>query len=129
MQTDLKACSKEKAKRRGPAPPLSDVGCPPFRVFIPAELLDRKIRELEGKGVFAAESLLTHSGGRRLLGAGDSVEASKSILWSINQAIVEMMNTNTKDVLPTAIYTNAQVQFLIELEILKVGSQLTYAPI
>lgn len=66
---------------------------------------------------------------RDILGAGSTVLAAASVIKSIEQAIVDMVNTSTRDVMPTAIYTNAQVVFYIEQELLKIGNQLVYAPI
>jgi hypothetical protein len=66
---------------------------------------------------------------RVLLGAGDTVDATTSIVNAIAAEIVSLMNTSAKDVQPTAIYTNSQIVFRIEQELLKIGNKLVYAPI
>jgi hypothetical protein len=66
---------------------------------------------------------------KALIGAGTTVTQSTSIIKAINEEIVSMTNTSTKDVMPTAIYTNAQVVWHISLELLKMGDRILYAPI
>ena len=66
---------------------------------------------------------------RVLLGAGSPVLATASIINAIAAEIVSLMNTSAKDVQPTAIYTNSQIVFRIEQELLKIGNKLVYAPI
>jgi len=66
---------------------------------------------------------------RVLLGAGTTVAAAASIINAIAAEIVDMTNTSAKDVMPTAIYTNSQIVFRIEQELLKIGNKLVYAPI
>lgn len=66
---------------------------------------------------------------RVLLGAGVTIADTSSIINAIASTIVDMMNTSAKDVQPTAIYTNSQIVFRIEQELLKIGNKLVYAPI
>lgn len=66
---------------------------------------------------------------KAILGAGSTVLSTASVVKSINAQIVSMTNTSTKDVMPTAIYTNAMVVHYIAQELLKVGDKLLYAPI
>lgn len=66
---------------------------------------------------------------RVLLGPGDDVTASESVVKAITDTITDMMNTEDYDVLPTAIYTNARVVQFIQLELFSVGDRLPYAPI
>ncbi len=66
---------------------------------------------------------LQFDGLRELLGAGSTVAANASIVDAINQGVVTLMNSSDKDVMPTAIYMNAQVQFMIGQELLTIGEK------
>lgn len=77
----------------------------------------------------ATGSPLQFDGLRNLVTATETVSATTSILYGICNRIDNMVNSTTKIVRPTAIYTNSRVIFMLELELLKVGSKLVYAPI
>jgi hypothetical protein len=64
-----------------------------------------------------------------ILTPGSTVAADESIYNAINSAIVDMMNTDEIDVMPTAILTNARVVFMLEQELLKMGNKLLYGPV
>lgn len=66
---------------------------------------------------------------RKLLGPGDTVQSTESVINAIQETIVAMVNNSDSEVMPTAIYTNAQVVFYIEQELLAIGNRLNYAPI
>jgi len=66
---------------------------------------------------------------RKLLGDGTDIGASDSVLVGINSKITSMMNTSNSDVLPTAIYLNARVLFLLEQELLNIGNKLMWSQI
>ncbi len=66
---------------------------------------------------------------KALLGAGTTVLATASVLKAIQDEIVSLTNSTARDVMPTAIYTNAQVVLFLEQELLKAGNKLVYAPI
>lgn len=66
---------------------------------------------------------------RNLVTASATVLSTTSIVLAINDRITQMINQTSKIVRPTAIYTNAVIQFRIEQELLKMGHKLVYAPI
>ena len=57
-----------------------------------------------------------------LIGAGTTVVATVSIVKSIKQAVVDMINSSARGVMPTHILLNAQVREYISLEYAKAGS-------
>lgn len=57
-----------------------------------------------------------------LIGAGTTVTATTSIVKSLKQAVVDLMNSSTRGVLPTHILVNAQVREYISLEYAKAGA-------
>jgi hypothetical protein len=69
------------------------------------------------------------NGLKDLIGAGSSIGASTSIIVGICEALISMTNSDDVVVMPTGIYTNARVVFCANLELLKVGDRLMYAPI
>ncbi len=66
---------------------------------------------------------------RNLVTASETIGATTSIIVSISNRITNMLNQTTKIVRPSAIYTNAVIQFRIEQELLKMGQKLVYSPI
>ena len=64
-----------------------------------------------------------------LLGAGTTVAAGSSIFNAITDAVVAMSNSPDVVVVPTAIYTNARVIYLLNQEMLKIGDKLLYAEV
>ena len=66
---------------------------------------------------------------RNLVTATETVLSTSSVVRALTNRISNMINTSSKIVRPTAIYCNAMVKQMIELELLKVGQQLLYAPI
>jgi len=56
-----------------------------------------------------------------ILGAGENISTSESIVDAINRNCAEMVNNKDQLVLPTAIYTNAYVAFMIGQELLALG--------
>lgn len=67
---------------------------------------------------------------RELLDSGaQDIQDTDSIVNGINSNIVAMTNSKDTVVMPTAIYTNAQIVFCANLELLTVGDRLLYAPI
>ncbi len=64
-----------------------------------------------------------------ILGSGTDVQTNQSIVEAITQKIVELINQEDHDVLPTGIYCNAQVQQFINLEFLSIGDKLRYAEV
>lgn len=77
----------------------------------------------------AASSDDEFDGLRTLIGAGTTVDDGASIIGAINTALISMMNDTDVAFRPTAIYTNARVIYLINLELMKIGDRLLYAPI
>lgn len=57
-----------------------------------------------------------------LIGAGTTVVATVSVVKSIKQAVVDMMNSSARDARPTHVLINAQVREYIALEYAKAGS-------
>jgi hypothetical protein len=69
------------------------------------------------------------NGLKDLIGSGTTILATTSIIVAICENLVTMTNSSDVVVQPTAIYTNARVTFCANLELLKVGDRLMYAPI
>lgn len=57
-----------------------------------------------------------------LIGSGTTVTATTSVVKTLKQAVVDMINSSTKGVMPTHILLNAQVREYISLEYSKAGS-------
>jgi len=69
---------------------------------------------------------LEFDGLKVLLGAGDSVVATASIVKAIQTKVVAMMNTSARDVMPTDVLVNARVRQLIAQEYAKSGDKQPY---
>lgn len=70
-----------------------------------------------------------YDGLRTLLPTGTTVHAADSIIAAINTALIDMTNSPNIAARPTAIYTNAKVVDMVNMELLKIGDKLLYAPI
>ncbi len=70
---------------------------------------------------------LEFDGLREILGAGTTVLSTASIIDAINYQIAAMMDAANPDtiVLPTAIYVNGMVQYMIGQELLALGMSVT----
>lgn len=66
---------------------------------------------------------------RTLVPTGDTIADDQSIVAGICDALIGMTNSTSVVTRPTAIYTNAKVIQMINMELLKVGDKLLYAPI
>lgn len=68
------------------------------------------------------------SGLRKLLGAGTDIAATASIANGLDDQIITMLNTDNRDIMPTAIYCNAKVIQMLAREYEKVGDKLQSGP-
>lgn len=66
---------------------------------------------------------LDFEGLKILVGSGTAVAATTSVIRAIQEAVLAMVNSSTKRVRPTAIFTNAIVSFYVKLEQLKMGDK------
>ena len=59
-----------------------------------------------------------------ILGAGTTVTATQSVVKAIQEKVVAMMNSSSRDVLPTHVLANARIRQIISQEYLLVGDKM-----
>lgn len=69
---------------------------------------------------------LEFNGLKALIGAGATVAAGSSVIKAICDQVVTMMNSTTKDVMPTHILVNAMVSKFISQEQMKAGDKWVF---
>ena len=69
---------------------------------------------------------LEFNGWRDILGSVSATAAGTSVVKTLQEGVVTMMNSTAKDVMPTFINCNARVQQIIGQELLKAGDKLRY---